>query len=113
MHETGGLRSFLHDDLDTVCLDSHLITAPAAGKLWPQVIERSPLPSDVRETLLSSGHRVQMVVRRANCLNSGWSATAENAAAGRYAHAIFTKLRMTEWNEQEDRILASNRRSGR
>jgi len=52
-----GLRSFLHDDLDAVCLDSHLITAPPL-ELWPKVIERSPLPSDVREILLSSSHRV-------------------------------------------------------
>jgi len=46
-----GLRSFLHDDLETVCLDSHLISAPPL-ELWPHVIERSPLPADVRETLL-------------------------------------------------------------
>jgi predicted nucleotidyltransferase len=47
-----GLRPFLHDDLDTICLDSHLIAAPPM-ELWPQVIERSPAPPDVRETLLS------------------------------------------------------------
>jgi len=46
-----GLRSFLHDDLETVCLDSVLIAAPPL-EIWPQVIERSPLPADVREFLL-------------------------------------------------------------
>jgi len=52
-----GLRPFLHDDLDTVCLDAHLIASPPL-ELWPKVIERSSMPSDVRETLLSSSHLV-------------------------------------------------------
>lgn len=50
-----GLRQFLYDDLDTLCLDSKLIAEPPLD-LWPKVIKRTPLPQDVREILLSSTH---------------------------------------------------------
>jgi hypothetical protein len=48
-----GKRAFLHDDLDDVTLDPTVIGAPPID-LWPQVIRRVKVPSDVESLLLSS-----------------------------------------------------------
>jgi len=50
-----GLRHYLYDDLDVVCLRSELIAEPPL-ELWPQVIERAALPPDVRKFLVSPLH---------------------------------------------------------
>jgi hypothetical protein len=41
-----GRRAFLHDDLDAVTLDAALVKAPPL-ELWPAVVRRTQLPSDV------------------------------------------------------------------
>jgi hypothetical protein len=46
-----GRRAFLHDDLDAVTLDPALIKAPPL-ELWPAVVRRAPLPSDVETQLV-------------------------------------------------------------
>jgi hypothetical protein len=46
-----GRRAFLHDDLDDVTLDASLITAPPLD-LWPNVVQRVPLPRDVEVGLV-------------------------------------------------------------
>lgn len=46
-----GRRAFLHDDLDAVTLDAALITAPPL-ELWPNVVRRVELPSDVELELI-------------------------------------------------------------
>lgn len=48
-----GRRSFLHDDLDTVTLDSALIKNPPID-LWPTVIRRVQVPSDTEEILVKA-----------------------------------------------------------
>jgi hypothetical protein len=48
-----GRRPFLHDDLQTVCLDKALIAAPPI-ELWPRVVTRVALPEDVEQELLGS-----------------------------------------------------------
>jgi predicted nucleotidyltransferase len=46
-----GRRAFLHDDLDAVTLDAVLVTAPPL-ELWPKVVRRVELPSDVETQLV-------------------------------------------------------------
>jgi hypothetical protein len=46
-----GRRSFLHDDLDDVKLDSDLIQSPPID-LWPTVMRRVRVPTDVDAILL-------------------------------------------------------------
>ena len=46
-----GQRPYLHDDLETICLDESLIVAPPI-ELWPQVVARVPVPGDVEQELL-------------------------------------------------------------
>lgn len=46
-----GRRSFLHDDLDDVTLDSALINAPPL-ELWPSIVRRVVLPNDVEVQLV-------------------------------------------------------------
>ena len=46
-----GWRLYLHDDLDTVCLDESLVAAPPID-LWPEVIARVPVPEDVEQEVL-------------------------------------------------------------
>jgi hypothetical protein len=47
-----GRRVFLHDDLDAV-LDASLIKAPPL-ELWPKIVRRAELPSDVETRLVKS-----------------------------------------------------------
>ena len=44
-------RAFLHDDLDDITLDQSLINAPPI-ELWPKVVCRIELPSDVEALLV-------------------------------------------------------------
>ncbi len=46
-----GQRPYLHDDLDTIKLDQHLIAAPPL-ELWPQVVARVLVPQDVEQNLI-------------------------------------------------------------
>jgi hypothetical protein len=46
-----GRRAFLHDDLDDVTLDASLITTPPL-ELWPKIVRRVELPSDVEIMLV-------------------------------------------------------------
>jgi hypothetical protein len=46
-----GRRAFLHDDLDAVTLDAALVKAPPL-ELWPTVVRRAQLPSDVETQLV-------------------------------------------------------------
>ncbi|TAK09978.1 hypothetical protein EPO44_00590 [bacterium] len=46
-----GRRPFLHDDLDDVILDAVLVKAPPV-ELWPKVVRRVHVPSDVEAELL-------------------------------------------------------------
>ena len=46
-----GRRPFLHDDLDDVTLDPLLIKAPPI-ELWPRIVRRVELPSDVEAQLI-------------------------------------------------------------
>jgi hypothetical protein len=46
-----GRRVFLHDDLDAVTLDASLIKAPPL-ELWPKIVRRAELPSDVERRLV-------------------------------------------------------------
>ena len=48
-----GLREHLNDDLHIVTLSPDLIAAPPVD-LWPSVVRRVPLPSDVETFLLSA-----------------------------------------------------------
>jgi hypothetical protein len=48
-----GSRPHLNDDLHVVTLSKDLIAAPPAD-LWPKVIRRQSMPSDVEALLLSS-----------------------------------------------------------
>ena len=48
-----GFRPHLNDDLHVVTLLKELIAAPPAD-LWPKVIRRQAMPSDVEALLLSS-----------------------------------------------------------
>ena len=48
-----GRRVFLHDDLDAVTLDASLIKAPPL-ELWPKIVRRAELPSDVETRLVQS-----------------------------------------------------------
>ncbi len=52
-----GHRAFLHDDLDAVTLDAALVKAPPL-ELWPTVVRRAQLPSDVETQLVQrlQGH---------------------------------------------------------
>jgi predicted nucleotidyltransferase len=47
-----GRRAFLHDDLDAVTLDAPLVEAPPL-ELWPKVVRRVELPSDVEAQLVN------------------------------------------------------------
>jgi hypothetical protein len=49
-----GVREHLNDDLDIVTLSHELITAPPAD-LWPNVVRRVALPSDVEAFLAELG----------------------------------------------------------
>jgi predicted nucleotidyltransferase len=46
-----GRRPYLHDDLETICLDEGLVVAPPI-ELWPQVVARVSVPGDVERELL-------------------------------------------------------------
>ena len=46
-----GWRSYLHDDLETICLDRSLVLAPPI-ELWPQIVTRVPVSQDVEQELL-------------------------------------------------------------
>ena len=46
-----GHRAFLHDDLDAVTLNATLIRTPPL-ELWPAVVRRAQLPSDVEAQLV-------------------------------------------------------------
>ena len=46
-----GRRPFLHDDIDDVTLDPVLVKAPPL-ELWPQVVRRVQIPSDVEARLV-------------------------------------------------------------
>jgi hypothetical protein len=46
-----GKREFLHDDLDAVTLDAKLVHTPPID-LWPQVVRRVNVPSDIESELL-------------------------------------------------------------
>ena len=46
-----GRRSFLHDDLDAVNLDPLLVKEPPL-ELWPSVLRRRKVPSDVESLLI-------------------------------------------------------------
>jgi len=46
-----GRRPFLHDDLDDVTLNAVLVKAPPV-ELWPKVVRRVYIPSDVEAELL-------------------------------------------------------------
>ena len=46
-----GRRPYLHDDLETICLDEGLVVAPPI-ELWPQVVARMSVPGDVERELL-------------------------------------------------------------
>lgn len=46
-----GCRPYLHDDLETICLDETLILAPPI-ELWPQIVTRVPVPQDVEQDLM-------------------------------------------------------------
>lgn len=48
-----GRRAFLHDDLDAVTLDPALIKTPPL-ELWPKIVCRVELPSDVETELVQS-----------------------------------------------------------
>ncbi|HEY3230524.1 MAG TPA: hypothetical protein VGJ87_14975 [Roseiflexaceae bacterium] len=47
-----GLRSYLHDDLQTITLPPSLIATPPI-ELWPQLVARVPVPDDVEQLLLT------------------------------------------------------------
>jgi len=51
-----GRRSYLHDDLATIRLDRSLVAAPPL-QLWPTVVRRVELPSDVEAVV----HRLEQV----------------------------------------------------
>ena len=55
-----GRRHYLHDDLDDVTLDSALIKTPPLD-LWPRVVRRSEIPSDVETRLVQpiEAHRAR------------------------------------------------------
>lgn len=46
-----GRRPYLHDDLETISLDGSLILAPRI-ELWPQIVARVPVPTDMEQALL-------------------------------------------------------------
>jgi hypothetical protein len=46
-----GRRRYLHDDLDDVALDTILVQAPPL-ELWPAVVRRAVVPSDVETHLV-------------------------------------------------------------
>jgi predicted nucleotidyltransferase len=46
-----GRRPYLHDDLDTICLDESLVAAPPID-LWPEVVARVPVTEDVEQEVL-------------------------------------------------------------
>jgi predicted nucleotidyltransferase len=49
-----GRRPYLHDDLNTVCLDDALVATPPV-ELWPVVVRRVKLPADVERFLARLG----------------------------------------------------------
>jgi len=46
-----GRRTFLHDDLDAVTLDTSLVKTPPLD-LWPKIVRRVELPGDVETQLI-------------------------------------------------------------
>ena len=46
-----GRREFLHDDLDAITLGGELVARPPI-ELWPEIIRRGKVPTDIKELLL-------------------------------------------------------------
>jgi hypothetical protein len=47
-----GRREYLYDDLQNVRLDLSLIANPPL-ELWPEIVERTEIPDDVRDELVA------------------------------------------------------------